>query len=238
AKRVLGLDVGDKRIGVALSDATGMLASPLTIIERAEEAREIEAILTIAAGDTTNWEFTPSSNRRHLFVKPRLEGLATSMSVITEKRNFQFVLRSAADGEVWHQRVSWRLPQTLFLDGPAPDTGAGPIPVAVAGGGIRPEELRFVYTVSGDAPFRPVTVFDNGKTTWLRMPAGLTELPVVLGIDETGAHVLVNYLAKGDYLLVQQVMDEYVLKLGRREVRIHAHRKPRAWHDFLTGGAP
>lgn len=202
------------------------------------EFPEGEAILTVAAGDTTNWEFTPSANRRHLFIKPRLEGLDTSLSVITEKRNFQFVLRSATHGEVWHQRVSWRLPQTLFIDSPSPQGGAGPIPVAAAGGGIRPEELRFGYTVSGEAPFRPTTVFDNGKTTWLRMPVGLTELPVVLGIDEAGEHVLVNYLAKGDYLLVQQVMDEYVLKLGRREVHIRAHRKPRAWHDFLTGGNP
>ena len=32
--RILALDVGDRRIGVALSDPTGMLASPLTTIER------------------------------------------------------------------------------------------------------------------------------------------------------------------------------------------------------------
>jgi putative Holliday junction resolvase len=45
--RSLGLDIGDKRIGVALSDPTGMLASPLTIINREDEATDIEAILTI-----------------------------------------------------------------------------------------------------------------------------------------------------------------------------------------------
>ena len=31
--RVLGIDVGDRRIGLALSDSGGILASPLTIIE-------------------------------------------------------------------------------------------------------------------------------------------------------------------------------------------------------------
>ena len=31
--RVLGLDVGDKRIGVALSDEGRLIASPLTVIQ-------------------------------------------------------------------------------------------------------------------------------------------------------------------------------------------------------------
>ena len=46
--RVLGLDVGDRRIGLALSDSGGILASPLTIIEHTTEKDDIEAILKIA----------------------------------------------------------------------------------------------------------------------------------------------------------------------------------------------
>lgn len=40
--RILALDVGDRRIGVALSDPLGMLASPLTTIER-NGAADIDA---------------------------------------------------------------------------------------------------------------------------------------------------------------------------------------------------
>lgn len=36
--------MGDRRIGVAVSDPSGILASPLTIIERTEESASIEAI--------------------------------------------------------------------------------------------------------------------------------------------------------------------------------------------------
>ena len=39
--------MGDKRIGVALSDPEGILASPLTIIEREDDAGTIEAIIEI-----------------------------------------------------------------------------------------------------------------------------------------------------------------------------------------------
>ena len=45
--RSLGLDIGDKRIGVALSDPQGILASPLTIIDRTGETADFEAIIDI-----------------------------------------------------------------------------------------------------------------------------------------------------------------------------------------------
>lgn len=45
--RSLGLDIGDRRIGVALCDALGILASPLTIINREDETADIKAIIDI-----------------------------------------------------------------------------------------------------------------------------------------------------------------------------------------------
>ena len=45
--RFLGLDVGDKRIGVALSDPMGILASALTVIERRGDNSEFQIILDL-----------------------------------------------------------------------------------------------------------------------------------------------------------------------------------------------
>jgi putative Holliday junction resolvase len=45
--RILGLDVGDIRIGVALSDPLGILASPLAIVNRDDEQTAIEKIAGI-----------------------------------------------------------------------------------------------------------------------------------------------------------------------------------------------
>lgn len=45
--RSLGLDVGDRRIGVAMSDPSGILASPFTIIERRSNTADMEAIAEI-----------------------------------------------------------------------------------------------------------------------------------------------------------------------------------------------
>ena len=46
--RSLGLDIGDKRIGVALSDPEGILASPFTIVNCQDEKSDVEAIIDIA----------------------------------------------------------------------------------------------------------------------------------------------------------------------------------------------
>jgi putative holliday junction resolvase len=46
--RVLALDVGDRRIGLAISDSGGILASPLTIIEHTTYEGDFDAILEIA----------------------------------------------------------------------------------------------------------------------------------------------------------------------------------------------
>jgi putative Holliday junction resolvase len=42
--RTLGLDVGERWIGVALSDPLGILASPLTRVERTDDDAAVEAI--------------------------------------------------------------------------------------------------------------------------------------------------------------------------------------------------
>jgi putative Holliday junction resolvase len=47
--RILALDIGDKRIGVALSDTTQTLASPFTIIERTDDDSTTQEILKMVA---------------------------------------------------------------------------------------------------------------------------------------------------------------------------------------------
>ena len=43
----MGVDFGDSRIGVALSDPLGIMATPLTIITRTEEEKDIDALVYI-----------------------------------------------------------------------------------------------------------------------------------------------------------------------------------------------
>ncbi len=47
--RILALDIGDKRIGVAISDESGRLARPLLAITRASKREDFEAIAKLIA---------------------------------------------------------------------------------------------------------------------------------------------------------------------------------------------
>jgi putative Holliday junction resolvase len=49
--RVLGLDFGQKRMGVALSDTEGILASPLTTVTCETDSERINAVLDLVAGN-------------------------------------------------------------------------------------------------------------------------------------------------------------------------------------------
>ncbi len=46
--RVLGLDVGERRIGVAVSDALGLTAQQVTVLERWHAASDIAAVCALA----------------------------------------------------------------------------------------------------------------------------------------------------------------------------------------------
>lgn len=45
--RIVGLDVGDVRIGVAVSDPLGIIASPHSVITRTELQKDLEAIAAV-----------------------------------------------------------------------------------------------------------------------------------------------------------------------------------------------
>jgi putative Holliday junction resolvase len=47
-KRIMGLDVGDKRIGIAISDETAIIASPRETLERRGNRKDIAHLLSLA----------------------------------------------------------------------------------------------------------------------------------------------------------------------------------------------
>jgi putative Holliday junction resolvase len=47
--RVMALDVGERRIGVAISDPSGTLATPHTVIQRSSKAKDFAAVARLVA---------------------------------------------------------------------------------------------------------------------------------------------------------------------------------------------
>lgn len=84
---------------------------------------------------------------------------------------------------------------------------------------VNPAQLNFSYHSDGDASFRPVRVYDDGRTTWIRLPEG-AEMPAVFQLRK-GELEIVDYTLDGPTtLVIPQVMTGIVLKIGSEEVRI------------------
>ena len=47
--RILGVDLGARRIGLAVSDPTGLIASPLRVVERSGDAAADRSVIVAAA---------------------------------------------------------------------------------------------------------------------------------------------------------------------------------------------
>ncbi|MBS1249714.1 MAG: putative pre-16S rRNA nuclease [Chloroflexi bacterium] len=63
--RILAIDPGDKRLGLALSDSTGTIANPLKVLQHVSRQEDAEAIaqlaadhnvVTIVVGQAINWD--------------------------------------------------------------------------------------------------------------------------------------------------------------------------------------
>ena len=240
-----------------------VLAKPKAVTHLQFGADEI--LQSVASGDTAQWELTPTKNRKNLFIKPKFDGIETSMTVITDKRTYQFVLRSTADGKKWYQRVSWMYSSSLVLEqdavldamGPGgapvppiapaqatlprpPIHPLNPEPTSLGGSGsgtLRPDTLRFNYKIDGDAVFKPTQVFDDGKFTYLRMPQEVQELPALFSVVEGQDYALVNYTIDGNYMIAQRLLDTAVLKLGKAEIRVSKVVPSTGFTFFNRGGA-
>lgn len=49
--RILALDVGDRRVGVAVCDETGLIATPLTVVERASKVEDFARIAKLVRNE-------------------------------------------------------------------------------------------------------------------------------------------------------------------------------------------
>lgn len=187
-----------------------------------------------ALGDSIQW-VVDTDGANHVFVKPTKPGLVNTMHLTTNQREYDMTLVSSPLGGLFYQTVRFRYPQSLMAkvrarqerDGGssslASDDGAGRSTTDSGPLGVSPDKLNFDYTVTGSAPFKPETVFDDGRFVWLRLPPDAPfAVPVV---KDHGDDVSPNFIRRGPYVVVQQMASEIVLRAGNDEVKITRGRR-------------
>ncbi|MEY3201044.1 MAG: hypothetical protein RIR70_594 [Pseudomonadota bacterium] len=184
-----------------------------------------EVIRDVAVGDDQAWKIVPRGN--HLFIKPQARKADTNVTVITDKRTYQFAL-------VVHQRAlsdptAWADPNLIFsLKFNYPDeesakqaatANRAAVKSRLDAVGMRPAETRparpnFDYWVAGSDEITPTAAHDDGRFIFLTF-SNNRDMPAVYAMDKDGNESLINtHVVNGNTIVVQRVVKQLVLRKG------------------------
>jgi type IV secretion system protein VirB9 len=183
-----------------------------------------EKLVSVSAGDTVRWVVGDTSSGEgkdaqvHILVKPIGIDLETNLVITTDRRTYHLEMRSSQS--TYMASVSWTYPasELLALKKQRAEIEAA----AVAEPGINVEQLRFRYRIEGDAPWKPVRVFDDGAKVYIQFPSGLaqSEAPPLFVIGSDGKPALVNYRVRGTTYIVDRLFAAAELRLGTAPQRV------------------
>ena len=109
---------GDSRLVTFEYDADQtylILTRPKTITHI--QLRPDERVTTVVAGDTSNFTLVVSANRNNILIRPKYENLTTSVTLITNERNYPIMLRSTVENTgKWYQRVTWNFQDLIIQE--------------------------------------------------------------------------------------------------------------------------
>lgn len=149
-----------------------------------------ERIENVSIGDALAWQVTPNKRAHILFLKPQLKNASTNMTVVTDRRQYAFMLET--------EPRSATTPWVLHFDYPPEVVEAveePPLPP--------PPVLNFAYSRRGDSAVMPTRVWDDGRLTYFEF-AEATPFPAIFAGPPGKTETLVNSIVRGRVIVVQQ----------------------------------
>lgn len=122
--RVLGLDVGDRRIGLALGDPLGILASALGALERRGAERDVQAILALIVEN--------QAERVVVGLPRKLDGTLGEQARKVQEFTQKLVEASPVPVEYWDERLSTVAAQERLREAGAKRPTRGRVDAAAA----------------------------------------------------------------------------------------------------------
>ena len=107
--RIMGLDIGDKTIGVAVSDLMGLTAQGVTTIKRVGKKKDIEAIKQIIAEKQVNKIVSGLPKNMNGTVGPQGEKVQKFCELLKEETNLPI--------EFWDERLSTVAAERSLIEG-------------------------------------------------------------------------------------------------------------------------
>lgn len=195
-----------------------------------------EEVVAMALGDTAQWMVTEVPG--HIFIKPLHPDIVTSGTLVTNKRTYQFSLRSSPENGKYYQRVSWEYPDLIVLRNQhaaevkaSIESERAKREETIVSRDVNIEDINFDYKIEGDADWKPQQAFDDGKFTWIRLKKS-QDIPIVLALNQDDKAELVNTNIRGEYIVIQRILPRILLKLGDTEIKITNRKLHTSWSSW------
>lgn len=212
---------GGKVIYVHGAALPTILAAPMQVCDI--ELEPGETVNEIVVGDSARWLVDSGTAGAgpaatvHLFVKPVDAGLESSAVVTTDRRVYHLRLVSQRSGHTPYVGFVYAddLRRTAASRKAAETQRATWASTSIDGQRRDLADLNFAYVVKGKAPWKPERVYDDGRQTFIRLPASASsgEMPVLL-VRKGEKEVLVNYRIKNSAIVVDGVFEKLALVVG------------------------
>ena len=172
-----------------------------------------ERIENVALGDSMSWQVTPNKKANLLFVKPMASSGSTNMSVVTDRRNYNFELVAKPARLASRSELTFNL-RFKYAQPPAPV-----VKFAEAEPQLPPEKWIFAYKFKGSKANVPARIYDDGRSTYLQLADG-APTPAIFAVGADKRETLVNFTVKGQAIVVDRVSPHLVLRHGRQVTHI------------------
>jgi len=184
-----------------------------------------ETIKEVAVGDSQAWDIQP--RRNHLFIKPKATKADTNVTVISDRRVYQFALvvepRDVKDEKAWRDpnlvfSLSFKYPQDEALAVAVRTrldeqrSQADEVKSRLTEAKARAENLD--YWVAGSPEVSPTAARDDGRFITLTF-SNNRDMPAVYTVSSEGDEALVNTHVDGNTIVVQRMAARLVLRKGK-----------------------
>ncbi|UUZ66542.1 TrbG/VirB9 family P-type conjugative transfer protein (plasmid) [Polaromonas sp. P1-6] len=188
-------------------------------------------------GETVQWRV--SGNERNLYIKALKAGTSTSMTLVTDKRLYQFELVATTNANERIQKAYFSYPDDDERMVVSQQNRAAKADAAIKADEAhkREQELSLqpvamsnlsFYRVEGNKDYERMHVFDDGRQTTMRLPPGIQDLPAVFMVGEDSKLMPVNYTVvdrKGkedrDVIRIERTSARWLLKINKSvEVKV------------------
>jgi type IV secretion system protein VirB9 len=176
-----------------------------------------ESVVKLGIGDRKAWDIGKQDN--HLFLRPVGDKAGTNMTVLTNRRVYNFDLAARSSKRGAHPKPNDMFFQVKFN---YPDEEARRAQ-AEANKTALQERLdqndksqpeNYNYWVKGEETLAPNQAYDDRRFTYLTF-ANNKEMPAVYIENPDGTESLVNTHVEGDVIVLHKIASKFVLRKGK-----------------------